>query len=286
MGDSRGNDSSKPVNTAVLSKLTNTANSFNPAFALFTGDLCIGLSQGGCPAVWKSAVDSRLLTKTIPVRGNHDGSNNALWQSTFNIASIVASIGGTRYNYRSGQDSIDFSFDYGNSHFIGLSVIDDLISTRPSAEQLNWLDADLTEAEKSGCGGIGCALTFIEWHAPVYCVSPNGGHCSKPPVPPAQWTKITNVHPSIVAIFQGHEHVLSYAHINSSRVSGVSSNREYEEFIMGGGGAPLYSCGPRADWCSSKYGFATVDVFGPIVIVQVYDLNGQPLSPAWIFRNN
>jgi len=232
-------------------------------------------------------VNSNLLTKTVPIRGNHDGGrDNAYWQSTFDISSIVTSFGGTRYSYRQGQDSIDFSFDYGNSHFVGLAVIDDVSSSRPSSAQLSWLDADLTAAETTGCGGTGCALTFIQWHAPVYCISLEGGHCSPPPVPPAQWTTITNSHPSIVAIFHGHEHVLAYAHIDSSKISGVNTNREYEEFIMGGAGAPPYSCDPRADWCDNKYGFATVYILGSFVIVQVYDIDGKPLHAPWVFSKN
>ncbi|MCL5318271.1 MAG: metallophosphoesterase [Thaumarchaeota archaeon] len=284
MGDSRGTIAASPVDTAVLSQVSNTANGFNPAFQLFTGDLCYDFSQGNCPSVWKSTENSNLLPKTVPIMGNHDAGDNTLWQSNFNIGSIVASFGGTRYSYRSGQDSLDFSFDYGNSHFVGMAVIDDVSSTRPSADQLNWLDADLTTSERTGCGGTGCALTFIEWHAPVYCVS--NSHCSPPPIPPAQWATITNAHPSVTAIFHGHEHVLAYTHIDSSKISGVNTNRGYEEFIMGGAGAPLYGCTSRADWCNSNYGFIVVDVSGTTVTAQIYDMNGAPLHTAWTFNKN
>ncbi|MCL4435988.1 MAG: metallophosphoesterase [Thaumarchaeota archaeon] len=285
MGDSRGNSAAQPVNTGALSQVSNKANGFNPAFQLFTGDLCYDFSQGNCPSVWKSTMNSNLLSKTVPIMGNHDSTDIALWQSNFNIGSIVSSFGGTRYNYRSGQDSLDFSFDYGNSHFVGMAVIDDVSSTRPSADQLNWLDADLTTAERTGCGGTGCALTFLEWHAPVYCTSDS--HCPTPaPAPPAQWTTITNAHPSVTAIFHGHEHVIAYTHIDSSKISGVNTNREYEEFITGGAGAPLYGCTSRANWCTSNYGFAVVDVSGTTVTVQIYDINGVPLHTAWTFTKN
>ncbi|MCL5317470.1 MAG: cellulase family glycosylhydrolase [Thaumarchaeota archaeon] len=284
MGDSRGNSASQPVNTDVLSQLSNTANSFNPAFQLFTGDLCYDFSQSNCPSVWKSIVNSNLVTKTVPVMGNHDAGDTALWLSSFNIRAIVASFGGTNYNYRPGQDGLDFSFDYGNSHFVGMTVINDVSSTRPSADQLNWLDADLTTAERTGCGGTGCILTFLEWHAPVYCDSDS--HCSPPAIPPAQWTTITNAHPSIMAVFHGHEHITAYAHIDSSRISGVNTNRAYEEFIVGAAGAPLYGCLSRADWCTPNYGFALVTVSGSTVTVQIYDQTGAPMHAAWTFNKN
>jgi hypothetical protein len=283
MGDSRGDASSNPVNTGVLSGLTGTAAGFNPAFMLFTGDLCYDFSAGNCPSLWKSTVNSNLLSKTVPIMGNHDAGDNTLWQNNFNIAAIVASFGGTNYQYRSGQASLDFSFDYGNSHFIGLAVTDDVSSTRPSSTQLNWLDTDLTNAEKTGCGGTGCTSTFIFFHAPVYCASTTS-HCSPPPTPPSGWTTVTNAHHSIVATFSGHEHILAYTHINSDRISDVSTNMEYEEFIIGDAGAPPYQCGSRADWCESNYGFAVVDVSGTTVTVNVYDMNGASLHSEWVFK--
>ncbi len=287
-GDSRGDNMSSQVNTVILSQLSNVANSFNPAFALFTGDLCFDFaSRGNCPSVWRDAMNSDLLSRTVPVLGNHDAGDTTLWQSTFDIASIVVSFGGTNYNYRPGKDGLDFSFDYGNSHFVGLVVINDVNSSTPSAEQLSWLDADLTGAESTGCGGGGCTLTFIWFHVPVYCVSLYTEHCSPPPIPPPGWTTVTNAHPTIAAIFHGHEHALAYVHINGDKVTGVSQDREYEEFISAGAGAPLYNCGPRADWCDdTNFGFMTVDVANSTARIQVYDVNGVSLHPEWVFNKN
>ncbi len=221
----------------------------------------------------------------VPIRGNHDGGSDVdSWQSTFDIASMVAGFGGNDYNYRVGPNAIDFSFSYRNSHFVGLDVLDNVGSSRPSAEQLSWLHADLTEAERTGCGGKGCLFTFILIHAPIYCVSTSSNHCSPPPTPPSEWTTTTNAHPSIAAVFTGHEHLLAYAHINGDRISGVNSDREYEEFIIGGGGAPLYKCGSRADWCDSNYGFAVVDVTDSTITVQIYNMEGTPLSSKRVFK--
>ena len=62
-----------------------------------------------------------------------------------------------------------------------------------------------------------------------------------------------NKHASISATFDGHEHVLGYAHIDSSRISGVT--HPWEEFVSGGAGAPLYSCTCGAsEYCTSTMG--------------------------------
>ncbi|MCL4436252.1 MAG: hypothetical protein M1387_06020 [Thaumarchaeota archaeon] len=285
LGDSRSSDSTSQVNTKVLSSLTNVANGLNPAFAIFNGDLCYSFTSGSdCPTIWKNAVNQNLLSKTVLVQGNRDTGYNTKWQSAFKMASIITSFGGTGYSFRSGQDSIDYSFNYKNSHFVGIAVLNGVSSSSPSYDQLTWLDADLTKAENTGCGGHGCALTFIAFHSPLYCVSPDSSVCSQIQTPPSKWTTILNAHSSVVAVFNAHDHVISYVHISSNEINGVSSNHEYEQFISGASGAPPASCGSRSDWCTDgNFGFITVNVSGSTAKVRAYNMYGTSLHSEWSF---
>ena len=83
-----------------------------------------------------------------------------------------------------------------------------------------------------------------------------------------------NKHASISATFHGHEHVLAYVHIDSSRISGVT--HPWEEFVSGGAGAPLYSCASgRSDYCTSNEGFVTIDVSGRAYLVWNGEITGR-----------
>lgn len=276
-GDSRSSGSSG-VDTPVLSSLSNQVNGLSPAFTIFDGDLC-STWDSTCTSTgssgWRYAVNdgspgNGLFNKTLAWRGNHDDSASG-WDSYFNFQSMVTAIGGTSFGYYS-SDGADrtYSFDYGNSHFVGIDMPGGDISTMNSG-QISWLDADITSAE-----GRGVTHTFVLDHGPIYYVD---GHSS---TPSSSLINVLNKHASLSATFHGHEHLLAYVHIDSSRISGVT--HPWEEFVSGNSGAPEYSCSSgRSDFCTQTQGFASVDVNGNSFTVSFYYLGSSNPAKTWTF---
>ena len=63
----------------------------------------------------------------------------------------------------SSSDNLTYSFDYGNSIFIGLDVPGDIYLLTQA--EVDFLDARLTYAENAGL-----THAFIYFHGPEYCV--------------------------------------------------------------------------------------------------------------------
>ncbi len=227
----------------------------NPKFIFSPGDLCSSGPTTGCLATWKAAYNNggNLLGISFVSRGNHDASGTSVWNaySDFNFAAHAAAVGATNFT----GNNLTYSFDYSNIHF---AVVDmpGGDATSMSSAQISALDADLTAAENRGV-----VWSFLFWHGPEY---PMGGHCCSNATSLAQ---MVGRHPSVGATFHGHEHNLAYAHMDSTKITGIS--HQYEVFTIGGAGAGLYGC-QRGDWCSSNYGLATVDVNGNSYAVNIY----------------
>ncbi len=79
--------------------------------------------------------------------------------------------GGTNFNsYPADGPERTYSFDYANSHIVGIDMPGGEISTMTSG-QIDWLDSDITDAEARGV-----THTFILDHGPIYYVD---GHSAK-----------------------------------------------------------------------------------------------------------
>ncbi len=287
-GDSRGSTSGA-VNTMVLSTLSNQAQGLipAPAFTIFAGDLCDGFDTS-CTSTgtdgWEYALNGGSANNgtsriTFPFRGNHD-DNAALWDSYFaGRDAAVAAIGGTNFNsYPADGPERTYSFDYANSHIVGIDMPRGDIASITSG-QIDWLDSDITAAESRGV-----THTFILDHGPIYYVD---DHSS---TPPARLINVMNKHASISATFHGHEHVMAYVHADSSHISGVT--HPWEEFVTGGAGAPLYNCKTSrltgaTDYCEDQSnGFVSVEVSGDTFTVSLY-LEGQPAAAkTWTFAKS
>lgn len=248
--DSRENGGST-VNSANLSGLAGKVNGLSPApvFTIFSGDLCSSFSVACVGTDWKNALGASLFNKTFAVRGNHDsGASVADWQSIFNPGSVVTRIGASAYS----SSSLDFSFDYRNSHFVVIDLPSGGINTM-SSSQITWLNRDLTDAEIRL--GTDLKHEFLFWHGPLYGVTSEHGS----EIPSKALVTVLNSHPFISAGFFGHEHVTVYAHLGStnSRASGLTC--PIEEFTMGRAGAPPYSVVKSVDYSANSDGFAAVD---------------------------
>jgi hypothetical protein len=261
-----------------------------PSFDLFAGDLYdTGFSLAGVEAL-KSAMDggssNGLSGSMFPVRGNHDIIGGATattgWQSYFDVAERVAGgdpsmgvpgIGGSNYTYLAGCDSLTYSFDYQNSHFVGLDVPGDV--TLVTASQLTWLDADLAAAE-----GRDLQHAFLWWHGPVYsCGSRHGGIDA-----PASMIAVLNKHPIVSAVFGGHAHVAAWTHMDTNRIASIT--HPFEAFIVSAVAEGLASL-PDTNRCDYGFGdvrgFATVDVHGPAFTVSFYVQDEPAPRFTWTF---
>ena len=255
-----------------------------PEFTIFNGDVCSSGFTTTCVNEWiaplKSVVISGSLTladKTFPVRGNHDSSDAAGWSAYFNMSKNAANIGATNYRTDANAPNRTYSFDYGNSHFVGLDVPGAV--NLMTAAQITWLDGDLTAAESRGL-----VHAFLFFHGAVSYVD---GHSS---TPPAALITVLNKHSIITATFHGHEHVKAYVHVNSSRISTLT--HPFLEVVSAVAGSPglhdsNYVCQPARydavnDWCTDDKtastmffsGFADVKVSGQTVTVNYYDTKG------------
>jgi Glycosyl hydrolase family 99/Dockerin type I domain len=256
--------------TAVLN--SDSVNMWNktPLFLFYPGDVCSSGPNATCLDVWKTNYNAGgdLLSKSFPSRGNHDSSGTSVWVSFFNVAAVAAKIEAT--NLTQLSTNLTYSFDWGNSHFAAVDMPGGDATTMSSA-QLNWLDNDLTAAESRGL-----THAFVFFHGPEY---PMGGHCCTNAVNIAQ---MLGRHTIVSASFHGHEHNLAYAHIDSSKITGVIHS--YEEFTSGGAGADLYGC-QRGEWCDSTDGFMTVDVNSSMFTVSAFNSAGGLLK-SWTFNKS
>ncbi len=287
-GDSRGG-SSGALNSMVLSTLSIQAHGLipQPAFTIFAGDLCNSFtstcasrSAGG----WEDALNGGPANNgtsriTFPFRGNHD-DDAALWDSRFvGRDAVVAAIGGINFNfYPADGPERTYSFDYANSHIVGIDMPGGDISTMTRG-QIEWLDSDIASAEARGV-----THTFIWDHGPVYYVD---GHSSTPPV---SLIDVMNRHASISATFHGHEHVMAYVHADSSHIPGVT--HPWEEFVAGAAGAPRATCNASrlkgtTDYCENQAnGFMSVEVDGDTFTVDLYLEGGRTAARTWTFTKN
>ena len=163
MGDAQGE-------AANFSSTVNQISTLNPALVIFNGDL----EQDGVVSTEMNPMISALKTanlfnNTFLVRGNHDdhvSGSAALWESYFETApniKVPPPYVINKVALNSASDQLNYSFDYGNSIFIGLDVPEDAgVMTQA---QFDFLDSRLTYAE-----GQGLTHAFIFFHGPEYPV--------------------------------------------------------------------------------------------------------------------
>lgn len=229
--------------TSTLSSLTTNAQTFSPVFTIYSGDVeDSGFTQSGFDS-WKTAIGA-LYSKTFVTRGNHDSGDSAGWQGYFNFGTTATTVGAT--NYTALTPNQTYSFEYANSIIIGID--DPGGEFTPDSSTTTWVDQQLTAAE-----GKGLVHAFIFAHGPIYYTDDHQN------TPPAAFITMLNKHPIVSAYFNGHEHVLAYTHLDSTRVSSIT--HAFEQVGSGSTGAGTYNCASgRSDWCQAADGFAVISV--------------------------
>ena len=259
--------------TSELGVTANQAASLHPAFTLWNGDL----EQDGVTSTQMNGMVTAmgsLYGRTFLIRGNHDdhvAGSSTLWENYFRTANRPLPAGVTNYTaLNSSSTYLTYSFDYGNSRFIGVDVPGDadLLTNAQAA----FMDGRLTDAEAKGL-----THAFIFFHGPEYCIAnhcscsaANDGSCT-----PGNIVNLLNKHPIVSATFHGHEHVLGWVHMDSTRVAGLT--RSYEEFFTSpaGGSTNNPDIFPaRVNYyysnMGSSQGFGAVDVNGSSFTIRLY----------------
>ncbi|MBK8821420.1 MAG: right-handed parallel beta-helix repeat-containing protein [Anaerolineales bacterium] len=273
--------------TAYFSTTVNQISTLNPALVLFNGDLeDTGFALTEINPMINALKNANLFNKTFLVRGNadnHISNSAALWENYFETApniKVLPPYVTNKVALNSDSDHLTYSFEYGNSIFIGLDVPGDV--NYLTSDEIDFLDSRLTYAESQGL-----THAFIFFHGPEYCVE--GVHCicssrtDSNCTPPALMTIINN-HPIVSATIHGHEHVLSWTHMDNTRVAGLT--RSYEQFITSpSGGASYFSYlfPDRVDYAypdmENSQGFATISVDGLSFTYNMYKVGIA--QPVW-----
>jgi hypothetical protein len=168
-----------------------------------------------------------------------------------------------------GYDSLTYSFDYQNSHFVGMDIPGDVTLVKTS--QLSWLDNDLAAAERRGM-----QHAFLFWHGPVYACGDRHGGINAP----ATMIAVLNKHPIVAAIFGGHTHVAAWTHMFTNRIASIT--HPFEGFNIPPVAESLAAI-TNMNRCEYGFGnlrgFATVDVQGSSYTFSFY-VQDDP-SPRW-----
>ncbi len=274
---------------AKSANFTTTVNqiaSLHPDLVIFNGDLeNNGVTSTEMAPMIAAIKNAGLFDQTFLVRGNHDNvisGSAALWENYFetppNVKVLPAGV--TEYvSLNSSSDYLIYSFIYGNAMFIGLDVPGNIVTYLTSA-QLTFLDTRLTYAES-----IGLVHAFIFFHGPLYCVDSLECTCSSRTninCTPSALVTVLNKHSIVSATFHGHEHVLSWTHMDKTRLPKLT--RSFEQFITSPSGGVTYNdyiYPARMDYTymGTLQGFSTIDVNGCSFTFNIFE--DGTTAPVW-----
>jgi len=253
---------------SVFAQLSNQANALGPEFSIYNGD-----AECGTLSEWFTNLNGNpgngLANKTFAVRGNGNGSTSN-WSTFFNFSSVANNIGAS--NYTALTNNMTYSFDYGNSRFIGFDVLGCAKSI--SSSQISWAEGRIQDAESKGLTHV-----FMFMHGPIYYVDLHTDCTPPAPTSNSASQNITDLikrHAIVTATFHGHEHTKSYVHIGPSDTR-IPVNRNFDQIVSGGAGGGTYACTTSSghfitppDYCDKYEGFANVSVSGTSVTVSFY----------------
>lgn len=153
----------------------------------------------------------RHLSRTRPSPGNHDyGTPDAAgYFSYFGPGAGPAGVG-------------FYSFDLAGWHIVSLNSN---VPMQAGSAQEQWLRADLRSS------GASCVLAY--WHHPLFSSGPHGNDARSLDI----WRVLDERDADVV--LSGHDHL--YERFAPQTPDGVRDARGIRQFVIGTGGAPLYS---------------------------------------------
>ena len=271
---------------SLFAQTISQVESLNPNFLIHNGDFEEdGVVSSEMNAMTTVLNNADLFNNAFIVRGNHDdhiSGSASLWQTYFiNYFGTTRLLptGVTNYVAMDANSTyLTYSFDNGNSRFIGVDVPGD--ADLLTSAEYTFLDNRLTNAES-----LGLTHAFIFFHGPEYCVE--SLHCTctakaDSSCTPSAFITLVNKHPIVSATFHGHEHVLGHVHMDSTRVSSLT--HPYEEFFTSSAGLPdsftMYSSRIDDNYTSSSLAsFALVAVNGLSFTVNFFHTGNT--TPVW-----
>jgi len=221
LGDSRGKDDG--VNRKALVKFADALAKEHPKFILFPGDLVSRGSERQL-ANWRETFMKPLLEKDIsvyPCRGNHDlgksRKSNELWRKIFDGEFALPE------NGPEGEKTLTYEVRTPSAVVF---VMDCYI--QKNEVNTAWLEGRMKEIKPVE----NKVHVFSMGHEPLFQVKHKDGLASRPKAR----DKFLDVlmKNGGVTYFCGHDHF--YNHAAASLEGG-----EFHQFVVGGGGAPLYS---------------------------------------------
>ena len=237
-------------------------------FAMHVGDIVYG-NSGGTGAATYATYQSYLFDiygwlaskAFVPVEGNHDsrpsnGNGKAyldLFELPRNGAAPAFADHAERY----------YSFDYGPVHFVALDTEFTFLDPVRQAEQLRWLDTDLTSTTQP--------WTIVFLHRAPY--SSGGEHGSSPDVR-AAFGPLFERH-GVDLVLAGHEH--NYERTIPIRESSTTTDAFVPYVVTGGGGAPLYPSG-TSSWTAfsaARYRYVKIAIDACTLTLATIGLDGE-----------
>jgi hypothetical protein len=243
LGDNRGDDSGDQPHAFI--EVIRAVSRASPAFVLDSGDMIYGHTpdESKLRDQWRRYREAikRFQPPMFHVPGNHD-----IWDE--NSGRIYRELWGKPY----------YSFDHGNTRFIGLDT--ETANGQLGEEQLHWLEQQFA--------GLTQRNVFVFLHRPLFPI--DGGIGSSLDKYPEERDRIHNLfvrnRKVIRGVFAGHEHLYNF-----QKRDGVPY------YISGGGGAPLY----MAPELGGFHHFLLVRVREDQVDVELHKVCApmQPLEP-------
>jgi hypothetical protein len=197
---------------------------------------------------WFKPLETLNAAQTTPVifaRGNHDGEHALAYA----------------YSILPGNEAW-FAFDYGNSRFI---FLDSEVSTGDSADQFNWLQAELNRPETQQA-----AFRIVCFHRPPYVNLWNGGGHTGETWVQNDWVPLfTQKHVDLV--IGGHMHAYQ---------RGATNGVVY--VVSGGGGGALdterVAFWPFVQVEYSQYHFDIMEINGGTLSWETYNTSNTLLD--------
>ena len=278
-GDTQNNDFNEQFEktTQIIKQLV----LLKPDFTLHMGDM---VENGSILPSWLNFLNlAQPLNANIPMMqtlGNHDIENHKgenfqqPFASFFQLFSLP-------------QDGVDYSFDYGNTHFVCIfsgfakaASENGLLRYSPSSKEYSWLEKDLSKARNN---------PKIEWivaytHYPPYAFGVSGVQKWQEAITPL----FDKFHVDLC--LSGHRHVYErhypvYAGIRTTEGKGTV-------YITNGtaGGSPQGIGGkemPTMAFTSSEkmYNYALMTIDGKKLTYEVFDINAKKIDELTIIKH-
>ncbi len=239
-----GDNRTQPaIHASVLARMAE----YNPDFIIQTGDLVAdGTNESQWSEFFRVAGKTLAGTPYYPALGNHEKDGAAY----------------LRY-FAVGRE---YSFNYGNIHFVGL---DSNHKAPEFAAQEEWLRKDLAEHQKD-------TWRIVFFHHTLYTCVTKKGRREAAELLRARLEPIF-LASKVQVVFNGHDH--DYQHHLAKGIHYV---------VTGGGGAPLYEVKadtPFALKAKTAYHYCEAEVKGDVLKLLAREPNGSVIEQFSVHSN-